>query len=137
MKMIVYLMLAAIFLVGVLAGCTPAPVKIEPTIPMPTAKQSVDIDPELLQLCPVHLAKPAQGSYTQLQTVRVAASWDSQMYQCATLHNRLVVLVRKAFNLPALPENSVPIPAELQPVPQDSHPVQQDIHPVNKTAVVK
>lgn len=98
--------LATLSLVVLLSACGTQQVKIEPTIPMDTPKQSVNIDTELLQLCDEHLASPALKSYTEKDSLDIIAGWDMQNFTCALRHNKLVAIVKKAFNLDA---NSQPV----------------------------
>lgn len=87
-------------LVASLVGCSSQ--KIQRTAPVVPEKEQVLIDPQLLVSCD-DLSLLPEGAATQLTVVKKVQEWSSVHTDCKNRHDSLVVVVRKAFNIPATP----------------------------------
>jgi len=87
-------------LVVAFAICACATKPVVPVAPLPTVetKQTVDIDPSLIQDCP-SLNSLDVRNYSKAETLQVMNEWANQYSVCKRNHHSLSGIVIKAFNI--------------------------------------
>lgn len=85
-------------MIAVLAGCGSAPVKPNPVILEPE-KKTVVVPPELLTEC-TRMTKLDRQAYPEGDTVDVVKAWSVVSNWCADNNHALILLIKKAFNIP-------------------------------------
>jgi hypothetical protein len=95
-------------LVIAFAVCACATKPVDPVPPQPTVetKQTVDVDPSLIQDCD-QLKPLAVRAYSKQETVTLFNGFANKYSVCARRQHDLSTIAKKAFNIPATPASAV------------------------------